>query len=492
MRRGPFGDITPPLKLAMNEAGSAAIRIPSAVPPVEAIAPRTSPGPAAKPGVPDPPAPMQPMRDPADDPPADMPPPMEIDPGDPIPDPGPAAEDKPKPPTAVLPAPAEPAGPPRGLAPSRTLEPKTIRTSAQLAAALGQAGGRGETLRLASDAHFEMSSCELRGMGSWVIQGEPGKSRPRITFRPGPRDPKAADTWPVWMNIVSGSLKLERVDLVLPRADAPRSGGWGAFAVAAGTDLSLSDCTVTVEGSAGRSAVIVAPAGREANGFGEPELETLAATVRLKDSLFRSGGDLVDVRGDRRLDLEVDNVLVSTSGSLLHGHGRARGVAAEPLKLTLRRLTSRTEGGLVQLDSTPGDPELPQVEVVARDSVLATNGKGSPLIQVDGQDDPESLRDRVRWDGNGVAYHQISNYRRDQVAKPGELPTSFDKSSWELAVGRRESGSTHGGAMFSDDWPADRGAWAARPTDLRLKPDSPAVKNGAGADLGLIPEPPKS
>jgi serine/threonine protein kinase len=489
-RRGPFGAITPPLSLAMKDAGSDSAKPLLAESAVDRVIPSPPPEPTPKAVTTEPPAPMQPMRDPADEPPVDMPPPMEIAPIEPGAIPAPAVDPDAMPAATPRPASAEPEGPPRSLSPNRPLEGKLIRTAAQLAAALGQVGGRGETLRIASDANLEMSSCELRGMGSWIIQGEPGKTRPRITFRPRAGDAKIADAWTVWMNILSGSLKFERVDLVLPKADAPQTGGWGAFAVASGTDLSVSDCTVTIEGSAVRSAVIVVPAGREANGFGEPELETLAATVRLKDSLFRAGGDLVDVTGDRRLDLEVENVLVATAGSLLHGHGRVRGVAAEPIKFTLRRLTSRTEGGLVRLDSTPTDPELPQVEVVARDSVLATNGKGSPLVQVDGQDDPESLRDRVRWDGNSVAYHQISNYRRDQVARPGELPTSFDKSSWELAVGRRETGSTHGVAMFAEDWPANRSAWSARPADLRLKPDSSAIKAGAGTDLSLIPEPP--
>ncbi len=500
-RRGPSGAINSRNELAMNGAvvGEASSVNPLTVksPTDEDVAAFPDPTepkarPLVVPPVPVPmPMPMPTMRDPNEDPPGEMPPPMEIDTGEARPAAtAPTANESP----SKAPSPTKPDGPAKAIEPSEpvpsSLDGKLIRTASQLTAALGQVGGRGQTLRLAADAEIEMSTCQLRGTGSWVIQGEPGKTRPRIIFRPGIDAAKVSDIWTVWLNILSGSLRLERVDLVLPKGNAPRSGGWGAFALSAGTDLSLSDCTVTIEGSVVRSAVIVAPVGREANGFGDVEIEPLTATVRLRDSLFRAGGDLVDVASDRRLDLEVDNALVATGGSLLHGHGRAKGIAAEPLKFTLRRLTARAEGGLIQLGSTALDSELPQVEVVARDSVLTTNGKGTPLIQVDGQDDPEGLRDRVRWDGSGVAYHQITNYRRDQVAKPGELPTSFDRPSWELAVGRLESGSNHGVAMFTEDWPIDRPAWMATPANLRIKPESAAGKSGSGTDLRLIPEPP--
>ena len=198
----------------------------------------------------------------------------------------------------------------------------------------------------------------------------------------------------------------------------------------------------------------------------------------------------MDVAGDRRIDLQVDDAVVATTKSLLHAHGRSRGLPAEPLKATLRRLVARAEGGLVLLEGTADDPELPLTEVVARDSAFTTDGKDTPLIQVEGGDDPEALRDRVRWDGHGVAYQRISHYRRDQTLRPGALPTTFNHEDWELAVGRRESAPIHGDTIFAAEWPPRRPAWDARPDDLKLRPDGPAARNGAGPDPALIPAPP--
>lgn len=412
--------------------------------------------------------------------------------GDAPAEPGPAAATAPGPASAAPPRdrvvadkPSETAPP---VAPAEA-DPRLIRTPAQLLRALAQGEGRGETIRLASGADFEMSSCQLRGIGSWTLQAEPGKSRPRIRFRPRVGEARPPGSWLAWLTLISGSLRVEGIDLVLPGEDAPRSGGWAAFAVAAGTDLSVRDCTVTIEGSEARSAVVVAPPV-EGRGFDDVEPEPLMTTVRLQDSLFRVGGDLVDVAGDRRVDLQVDDAMVAAAGRLLHGHGRSRGLPAEPLKATLRRLAARAEGGLILLEGTADDPELPAVDVVARDSALTTDGKETPLIQVEGPDDAETLRDRVRWDGHGVAYHRIASYRRDQSLRPGALPTSFDREAWERAVGRRELAPIHGEAIFAVQWPARHPAWDAVPADLLLRPDGAAARGGAGPDPRLIPAPP--
>jgi serine/threonine protein kinase len=424
-----------------------------------------------------PPMPM-PVKPPADaeEPFPEMPimPTAEPEPAPRQPAPRPAVANNPAPP---------PAGP-------READPPPIRTAAQLVGALAQAGGRGgETLRLASDADLEMSSCQLKGMGSWTLRAEPGKTRPRIRFRPRLGEARTPGSWLAWLTLISGSLHVEGIDLILPRDDAPRTGGWAAFAVGAGTDLSVSNCTVTIEGSEAKSAVVVAPPA-EGRGFDDVEPEAPTTTLRLKESLFRAGGDLVDVAGDRRIDLQVDDAVVATTKALLHAHGRSRGLPAEPLKATLRRLVARTEGGLVLLEGTADDPELPLTEVVARDSAFTTDGRDTPLIQVEGGDDPEALRDRVRWDGHGVAYQRISNYRRDQTLRPGALPTTFNRESWDTAVGRRDTAPIHDDTIFAAEWPTRRPVWEARPDDFRLRPDGPADRAGAGPDRASIPAPP--
>jgi eukaryotic-like serine/threonine-protein kinase len=210
----------------------------------------------------------------------------------------------------------------------------------------------------------------------------------------------------------------------------------------------------------------------------------------LNNSLLRSGGDLIDVAPGRRLDLELSNLVVATGGSLVHAHGSPRGQLGAPIKLNLGQVSARVAGGLILLESAPDEPELPVVDIVARDSVFATTPEGTPLFRVNGQDALTTLLDRIRWEGHGVAYHQIDTYRRDQSAQPGAIPTSYDLQSWQVTVGLREASPIHGDLKFVKEWDTTRPAWTLQGEDLRLSPESRAASSGA--DLQRIPPAPPS
>src|SRR5262249_26294033 len=148
----------------------------------------------------------------------------------------------------------------------------------------------------AANADWELPSIELRGPGRWTVRAEPGatrNSRPKFRFRPAAGEPKNPGAWTTLIDLRSGSLQLEGVDLVLAQANAPRQGRWAAFPIGAGADLSLSGCTVTIEGDHIPSAAVAVPLGEA--GDDQPKGAASAATVRLSDSLVRVGGDLIEV-----------------------------------------------------------------------------------------------------------------------------------------------------------------------------------------------------
>jgi serine/threonine-protein kinase len=365
--------------------------------------------------------------------------------------------------------------------------PAILRTEDQFRNALNQPDARGGTLRIAADADWTLANVRLRGDGRWVLQAEPGPTRPRIRFRPGPADPKTPTAWSVCLELRSGALQLEGIDIVLSQSDAPRQGRWAAFSIGAGADLSLNNCSVTVEGNEPNSAAVVATAGGNEE-EGKPVVdERPAAVVRTTDSLLRSGSDLFLVTGGRRIDIELSNSVVSTGGALVHALGVPAGQTADPVKLTLGQVTARTAGGLVLLESALGEPELPVADVRARDSILATTAQGAPLFRVDGQETLTALRDRIKWEGHRVAYHQINAYRRDQSAEVGAVPKIYDRQSWTVAAGTKEAAPVHGDVKFLAEWEAARAPWTLRRDDVRLAVDSPAPR--AGADLQRIPEP---
>jgi hypothetical protein len=287
------------------------------------------------------------------------------------------------------------------------------------------------------------------------------------------------------MTVRSGGLEIQGVDLLLEAAFAPKEGDWSAFEVGSGADLSLSRATVTVAGRKLKSSVIFVPPSEGELGHEDAGPDPAPAHLRAIDCLLRCGGDVADVSAGRRLDLELTNVVVGSGGSLVHAHGLARGQTAEPLRIVLRQVAARLEGGVAFLESAQGQPELPIVEVIARDVVVATNSEGGPLFRLDGQEELDALRDRVKWDGQGVQYHQIDIYRRDQTARPGTLPQTFDRPSWDVAVAPNDTSPFHGDVRFERPWPSGRSPEDITREDIVLDADGPS--STAGPDPKRIP-----
>jgi len=516
LRQGPFAVLTPAVKLATNlpdgrrerepRPPSGVDLAPSKTPDAAVPAAVAEPGEPAPTPMPDPDesAPMPRVRMPEMPEMPVMPPsgrdgaPARTGPGADSP-PRPEEDDGPlasNPAPVPVPAPGPPANPGTDEALAVAPDQAVLRTVEQLVTALSRPGAEGGTLRIAADADWVLTGLPVRTGGRWTLRAEPGSTRPKFRFRPLLADSKASTARSLALDLRAGALHCEGIDLIMAKDDAPAQGRWGGFGVIAGTELSLTDCTVTIEGDEVRSAALVAQAPspvqgppREADsGKDGPGAEPPAARVLLTNCLLRSGGDLVEVVAGSRLTLELVNVIVATGGSLVHANGLPRGQAVAPLKLSLRQVTARMVGGLIQLESAPGEPELPLVEISARDSILATTAQGAPLLQVDGQDDLVALQNRIKWDGLRVAYHQINAYRRDQTAQVGTVPKIYNRPAWMVAVGPQEEAPIHGDLKFVQRWSPDHPAWLFRRDDFRLTPDSPAAS--AGAELAQIPPAP--
>ena len=409
----------------------------------------------------------------------------------PMPMPMPPMDRAPAEAPAVVDPRADELGPAAATRPALAPVPKdmAIRTAPAFLAALEALGPRGGVLKLAPDAELSLPACELKGPGRIIIQADEGAGRPILRFRPARSAPGPSASRIAMFDLRAGSLEIQGIDVLLETANAPERVDWCAFRVWAGAELTLSRATVTVEGQAARSAIAFVPPAED--DF-EPVAAAMSASaqVRVTDSLLRSGGDLLDVGAGRRVEAEFANVVAGARGCLLHGHGLARGQTAEPLRVILRQVTARLEGGLAALESAPGEPELPVVDVQVRDLIVTTDGDGAPLIRIDGQEELDGLRDRLKWDGSGVHYHQIELYRREQTARPGTLPLRFDRQSWDLAVAPRDLSAFHGDVRFLRTWAPTRSPATLTREDVALDPAGPA--STAGPDIRRIPPSPRA
>ncbi len=364
-------------------------------------------------------------------------------------------------------------------------EPDMIRTAADFLAAADRLGPRGGTITLAADADLDLPAWQYEGSGRVVIRAEEGKSRPILRFRPAATAGIRPSRGLAFLTIQRGSVELSGVDILLEAAFAPGSGDWVAFRVAPRADLTLRRATVTVEGPKSRSTLVEIAIDRDQ---GDLPNESSLAEIRVTDSLLRGSGDVISLVPSGRVDAELTNVIVGAGGTLLHARGKPRSDQSESLRVVLRQVSARLAGGLAFLESSPGEPDLPQLDILARDVVVATDGDEAPLFRVDGQDGLEALRDRIKWDGQGVQYHRIEVYRRDQTARPGTVPQRFDRPSWDVAVAPREADPFHGDVHFLKPWDTSRSPATLTPEDVRLDPDGPS--SIFGPDLKRVPPAP--
>ena len=137
----------------------------------------------------------------------------------------------------------------------------------------------------------------------------------------------------------------------------------------AGTELELTNCSLTIEGDpadSANSSAAISIRDQDADKVDrDPAADPPAASVRIVNGLIRTAGDVIDVAAGRPLTLHLENSVVASSGSLAVGRGLPRGKDPEPLSLDIRRATLRVAGGLVRLESTLDEPELPIADVTA-------------------------------------------------------------------------------------------------------------------------------
>ena len=346
-------------------------------------------------------------------------------------------------------------------------------------------------LRIAAGAVLELPATVIEGSGRFQFVAEPGAVRPVLRFRPAQSVQRSPVDWTVMIDLRAGLLHLEGIDLVVPDFENLRTDRVAAVGLLPGAELTMTDCTITVAvHRPGAALVVVQPEVANASTPASGGTSGQSAVIHMRDCFIRSGGEGIAVAAGRRVDLELSNVLAATEGSLLHAFGAARpGRADSPaVKFHLNQVTARIKGGLVHLDSTPEEPELPFASVLAENSILSTANRDDPLLRLDGRDELEELGNKIHWEGRKVAYDRIKTYRRDEVAKIGGIPRIYNRADWTSAFLPKDESPVLGDVSFLRELDPAQAAWKVERDDLRLSPQSPVVDSGP--DIGRIPQPP--
>jgi hypothetical protein len=158
------------------------------------------------------------------------------------------------------------------------------------------------------------------------------------------------------------------------------------------------------------------------------------------------------------------------------------------VKFHLNQVTARVKGGLVHLESTPEEPELPFASLLAENTILSTANGDDPLFRLDGRDQLDDLGNKIQWEGRKVAYDRIKTYRRDEVVKTGGTPRIYNRADWTSAFLPKDDSPILGDVDFLREIDPARPVWKLERDDLRLSPQSALID--MGPDVSRIPPPP--
>jgi eukaryotic-like serine/threonine-protein kinase len=279
-----------------------------------------------------------------------------------------------------------------------------------------------------------------------------------------------------------------------------RADRLAVLGLAPGTEVVLTDCTVTLavsrpvaRGQRSNTALAaVLPLSPQPNAPAIDGSASTRARIQVRDSFLRSGGEGIAVAAGRGLELDLSNSVVSTEASLVHALGSARPGRADSPAVTVRMLqvTARVKGGLVHLESTPDEPELPFGAIVVENSILSEANRDLPLLRLDGQEQFDELGDKIRWEGRKVAYDRIKTYRRDEITRTGESPRIYNRADWTSAFLPKDESPILGDVKFAREPDPAQTAWKVARDDLGLAAGS--ATNGIGPELGRVPQAPPS
>jgi serine/threonine-protein kinase len=366
-----------------------------------------------------------------------------------------------------------------------------VRSTQQFLSMLNKLGAQGGTLRIAAGVELDLPTIQIDGTGRFQFIALAGKNRPILRFRSSQPSARSPAEWTALLNLRSGSLHLQGLDVVITEEETQGSDRIAAAGLFPGSELTMTDCTLTIAAHRpGATAFVAQPVLAAANSRPSDGATTRTAIVRLRDCFLRSGGDAAIVTAARGLNLEMSNVLVSTEGSLLHAFGgtRAGQVDSPSVKVRLDQVTARVKGGLVHLDATADEPRLPFVACAVENSIVSTANRDDPLFQLDGRDPREELGDKIRWEARKVAYDRIKTYRRDEVARTGFPPRNYDRADWTSSFLPKDESPILGDVKFMKEATSSSSAWKLTRDDLRLATDSPVAQNGP--ELSRIPQAP--
>jgi serine/threonine protein kinase len=340
--------------------------------------------------------------------------------------------------------------------------PVPARTGLLLVSDRPQGENEFPTLQAACRAAVNGDVVELRYNGPRVEQPitlanlrltiRAGKDyQPVIVFRPDQSDPVK---YPRSMfTVAAGRLTLANLALELQVPRQVPAESWSLFETRGSQTVRLVKCVLTVCNASDqlrayqpdvaffrtRSVPDAGVLGGEQGPGGTPAgtpAVTPPATIDLADCIARGEAVFLCVADVQPVHLIWENGLVVTTEQLVWAYGSQE--APQPgqmLQIELRHLTAVVRGGFYRMTQTLASPHYLDTQIYCADSILMA-GPGAPLIDQEGVDTLEELRQQIAWKGDRDFYEHFDIFWSVCNLDEEALPMMFE--DWQSYWGSEE------------------------------------------------------
>ena len=162
------------------------------------------------------------------------------------------------------------------------------------------------------------------------------------------------------------------------------------------------------------------------------------ATINLVNCIARGEAVFLCATEMQPLQLSWENgLLVTTEQMLWSLGGQEMPQPGEMLQLDLQHLTAVARGGFFRLTETRAAPHQLDAEIYCADSILMA-GPGGSLIEQEGSDSLEDLRQQIAWIGDRNFYENFEVFWRVRNLELEPLCEPMTFAAWQSYWGSEE------------------------------------------------------
>jgi serine/threonine-protein kinase len=351
----------------------------------------------------------------------------------------------------------------------------------------------GDVIELRYNGRREEQPITLANLRLTIRAGK--EYQPVVVFRPDQVDPVK---YPRSMLIVTaGRLTLVNLALELQVPRQVPAENWCLFEIRGGQTVRLDKCSLSVCNASDQLAAYhpdvaffrskaVPGAGLVA---GEQSLAAIPpATIDLVDCIARGEAVFLCAADLQPVHLIWENGLLVTSEELLWACGSQEvPQPGEMLQIDLRHLTAVVHGGFCRMTQTVAAPHQLDTQIYCADSILMA-APGAPLIEQEGVNNLEDLRQQIAWNGDRNFYENfdvfwsVRNLDQETLCKP---MTFMD---WQSYWGSEEESLPLANSVIWKKLPdASRALHTHVPADYAVA-DATEVRPNPARDAGLQAE----